>query len=276
MITLCSLWDSVYHIKGMALIESLRRHVPEFALYVLNLDDTTRQYFEEHTIPGVVPVCLQEVESPEVLAAKGNRSKTEYYWTLGSYFTSFCFDTFRLPSIAYIDADCFVFDDLAPLYHEIGNAPVAIIPHRYTPYQKARLQAAGIYNVGWVYFNADGRDCLENWRDNCLDWCYWRIEGGKFADQGYLDDWPKRWGAHVVQHLGVNLAPWNQEQYKYGVAGNMLFISDGTRTDPLLFYHFHSYTEQTPSGYPLHPSVKRWVYEPYKEQWKQLRAAGIQ
>ena len=275
MIQLCSLWDSAYHIKGLALIESLRRHVPEFALYVLALDDKVQDYFAEHTISGVVPVYPSEIESPDVLAAKANRNHTEYCWTLASVLVSFCFDQFRLPSIAYMDADCFVFSDLSPLYAEIGNAPVAVTPHRWTPYQKARLHSAGIYNVGWVYFGNGGRDCLDEWRDSCLEWCYWRVEpDGRFADQGYLNDWPEWWGAHVVQHLGANLAPWNQEQYTYRVNGNLLVVSDGKRADPLLFYHFHGYSEKMQTGYPLHPSVAKHVYEPYEETCKQLQAAG--
>ena len=270
MITLCSLWDSAYHTKGLALIESLRRHVPEFALYVLTLDDAVWDYFEGCHCPYIVPIRLSEVEAPDVLAAKNNRSKVEYFWTLASVLTSWCVDQFRLSSATYIDADCFVFSDLAPLYQEIGDTPVAIIPHRYTPYQKARLQGAGIYNVGWVYFSNGGRDCLENWRDNCLDWCYWRVENGKFADQGYLDDWPARWGAHVVQHLGANLAPWNQEQYTYRYVNDRLFITDGKRTDQLLFYHFHGHTLQNRTGYPLNDSVARYVYEQYENQLKGL------
>ena len=170
-------------------------------------------------------------------------------------------------SIAYIDADCFLFADLAPLYDEVGDAPVAIIPHRWTPKHADRLRSAGIYNVSWVYFNRSGLQCLIDWRADCLEWCYWEVKpDGRFADQGYLNDWPQRYGAHVVQHLGANLAPWNQEQYTYEVNGTGLMISDGKRTDPLLFYHFHGYQNaQMRTGYTLHPAVMEHIYKPYEE-----------
>lgn len=270
MITLCSLWDSAYNAKGKSLIGSLCRHAPDgFMLYVLALDGKVWDALTDVRIPGVMPIWLSEIETPTVLAAKANRSATEYIWTLGSVFTWWCVDTFEPDSIAYIDADCYLFNSLDALYNEVNGFPVAITPHRYTPSQKARLQGAGIYNVGWVYFEKTGFDCLWKWRNDCLAWCYHRIErDGRFADQGYLNDWPQQWRAHVVRNLGVNLAPWNQEQYRYEMNGDGLIVSDGQRDDKLLLYHFHGFEGiGKRTGYPLHPMVAKHVYEPYEGEY---------
>ena len=269
MITLCTLFDWDYHTKGLSLIASLRRHVPDFALYVLCLDDRTRYYFEDVTITGVVPIALSEIETLDLLAAKSNRTWKEYVWTLASCFTHYCMAMFRIPSIAYIDADCYVFGDLSPLYDEVAGCPVAITPHRYTPYQAERLKGSGIYNVGWVYFERSGFECLVNWRNQCLRWCYHQImPDGRMADQGYLNDWPTRWGAHVVYNLGVNLAPWNQEQYVYSFDDGHLCVSDGRRDDKLLLYHFHDFSGiGKRTGYPLHPMVAKHVYGIYEGEY---------
>jgi lipopolysaccharide biosynthesis glycosyltransferase len=266
VITLATMFDSGYMRKGLALIESLRRHVPDFALCILALDSQVYDYFEQHKQRGVVVVSLKEVETWELIEAKHDRKWVEYIWTLTPHLTRFCFDLLDTDSVAYIDADCFLFGPLSQLYDEVGGASCAIIPHRWTPYQANRLRSAGIYNVSWVYFNRQGLHCLEDWREKCIEWCYWRVEAdGRFADQGYLNDWPTRHNAHVVQHLGANLAPWNQEQYTYQVNGSGLTISDSKRTDPLLFYHFHGYrSPQERTGYPLHPMVAKHVYEPYE------------
>jgi hypothetical protein len=267
MIALCSMWDWNYHSKGLALIESLRRHVPDFALCVLALDEQVYSYFEQNRQRNVIVISLSEIETREFVEAKHNRKWIEYIWTLTPHLTRFCFDLLDTDSIAYIDADTFLFHDLAPLYDEVGNAGAAIIPHRWTPKHAQRLRAAGIYNVSWVYFSRNGLQCLEDWRADCLDWCYWQVKtDGRFADQGYLNDWPTRYGAHVVKHLGANLAPWNQEQYTYRVNGNGLIISDGKRADPLLFYHFHGFkSAQERTSYMLHPMVAKHVYKPYEE-----------
>ena len=271
MITLCTLFDSAYYAKGMSLIASLRRHVPDLALYVLTLDDKVSSYFYDNSIPGVVPIHTTDIETPELAQARGNRTRIEYIWTLASYFTAWCAWQFNPQSIAYIDADCYLFSDPAALYDEVAGCPVAITPHRYTPYQAARLAGAGMYNVGWVYFERDGFDCLRHWRSQCLEWCYHRImPDGRMADQGYLNDWPEKWSAHEVYNLGVNLAPWNQEQYEYlvNMKTSNLVISDDRREDELILYHFHDFSGiGNRTGYPLHPMVAKHVYEKYEAEY---------
>jgi len=208
MVTLCTMFDSNYLKKGLALIESLRRHVPDFALCVLTLDEDVYSHFHSNRSNSIVALSLNEIEIADLLAVKPLRSPVEYYWTLTPHLTRFAFDLLDTDSIAYIDADCFLFHDLAPLYDEVGAAPIAIIPHRWTPRHADRLRSAGIYNVSWVYFSRDGLQCLDEWRARCIEWCFWEVKpDGRFADQGYLNDWPQRYGAHVVQHLGANLAP---------------------------------------------------------------------
>lgn len=269
MITLTTLFDSAYRAKGLSLISSIQRHVPAHVTYVLCLDTPTWDYFTDTTIRGVASINLNEIETPELLTAKANRTRTEYYWTCASAFTWWCAERFNPSSLAYVDADCFLFGDPAPLYDEAAGCPVAITPHRYTPYQAARLKGAGVYNVGWTYFERDGFECLRDWRNKCVEWCKWEVTGdGRFADQGYLDCWPERYGAHVVYNLGVNLAPWNQEQYSYVMDGDRLIVSDGRRYDPLILYHFHGFEGVgRRTGYPLHPMVAEHVYKPYEVEY---------
>lgn len=269
MIALCTMFDSAYMKKGLALIESIRRHLPDFALCVLAIDEAVYHHFQRNRQDNIIVISLNDAETGDLLAVKPIRSPIEYIWTLTPHLTRFAYDLLDVGNIAYMDADCFLFADLAPLYDEVGNAPVAIIPHRWTPKHADRLRSAGIYNVGWVYFSRDGLQCLEDWRDKCIEWCYWEVKAdGRFADQGYLNSWDTQWGAHVVQQLGANLAPWNQEQYTYRVNGTDLIISDGKRADPLLFYHFHGFDGvHNRTGYTLHPMVAEHVYREYEAVW---------
>ena len=130
-----------------------------------------------------------------------------------------------------------------------------------------------------------GRDGAQ--RDQCLAWCYRRSERNPdgrllFGDQGYLDTWEDLFHAHALQHTGVNLAPWNQEQYEYAFDRHLYVVSHSdaqrtnvTRIDPLLLYHFHELKTDgirvNFGGYAnyLKREVIEHVYNPYI---KQLRA----
>ncbi len=116
----------------------------------------------------------------------------------------------------------------------------------------------GKFNVGILSFRNDtaGRVCLADWRARCLDWCFDRLDDGKYADQKYLDGWPAKVGLAllVLDHPGVNLAPWNwaghslrwsalpstrlsgEHASSQRVEGNALHLSiDG---QPLMLFHF--------------------------------------
>ena len=80
--------------------------------------------------------------------------------------------------------------------------------------------------------------CLQWWRKQCIEWCYDRLENGKFADQKYLEQWPKKFkGVHILQHKGAGLAPWNWSQYNLKVDNGKLTVDN----QKLIFYHFQGF-----------------------------------
>lgn len=293
---LCTLFDGNYLLKGLALIRSLQTHHSDFRLFVLALDDLTQTSVNALGDERVVTVPLAMVESDDLRQLKKDRNTGEYAWTLTPFWTRMVLDSFAVPNVAYMDADSFLFAPLDALYREVGDSNIAIIPHRFPPRLQWRSKENGVYNVNWVYFknNIVGIGALDDWAAKCERWCYQRSERARdgslrFGDQGYLDDWVQKYGAHEVKHLGANLAPWSQEQYRY-CYDNALYIikhrslsepgvragvTEGTpiaRIDRLLFYHFHEHRMSFSGkrdvlkrgGYPLQDAVKEYVYEPYE------------
>ena len=131
----------------------------------------------------------------------------------------------------------------SPALQEIADYSIGITEHRYAPGSR-KYSAAGIYNVGWVSFrrNADAFSCLNWWRERCLEWCYDRLEADRFADQKYLDDWPSRFrGVRVLEHKGINLAPWNLANYTITARKGELWVDD----EPLVLFHFHGLRQLT-------------------------------
>ncbi len=272
--TYCTYFDSNYLIKGLALIESLNRcETSPFRLIVVCLDDLTLKLLSLLACPNVALVSLQEIEeSDEALAqARGNRNRVEYFWTLTpTVIMRVLYSMDPGSEVTYLDADLFFYTSPEPIFQEFSGHSVLIHEHRFSPLQK-HLEVNGIYNVGLLCFRHDahGREVLEWWRDRCNEWCYNRIEDGKFGDQLYLNDWPERFrGIRVLEHLGAGVAPWNHDQYAYSLSPGGNPLVNGL---PLIFYHFHSFVFVAPDiavpdklvGYPLPEQVLHLCLVPY-------------
>jgi hypothetical protein len=181
----------------------------------------------------------------------------------------------HLYAVIHIDADVFFFSSVAPLFDEIGDASIALSPHRFSRVFQA-LDVHGTFNAGFIYWRNDeiGRRCLAEYRDDCLAWCEPDIlPDGRFMNQGYLTRWPARYeGVHVVQHPGVNLAYWNIADRH--VTRWPLRV-DGQR---VVFYHF-SGVNRDPLGVWRSPrrefgsnltAAVRGIYAPFLRRVERL------
>ena len=249
----CTYFDRHYLVRGLALYRSLKNHATPFTLWVLCFDYFTYTSLLKMKLPELRPISLEEFEQGDMSlqAAKQTRTQVEYYFTCSPSWIRYVLN--KLPGdgevITYLDADLYFYSSPAPVFDELGSRSILIIGHRF-PERLKYLEKFGIYNVGFLSFRKDqyARECLDWWRDRCLEWCYDRSEGDRFADQKYLDDWPSRF-KHVVvaRNKGANFAPWNWARYKVEIRNNAATV-DG---EPLIFYHFH--------GLKL---LNRWLYEP--------------
>jgi hypothetical protein len=270
----CTLFDSNYFSRGVALYRSLAATGEHFTLYVYCFDERVRMVLQAMALPHLVVVGLAEFESPELLRVKGERSRAEYCWTCTPHVIRHSLQTFNLDAVTYLDADIFFFSSPAVLLEELDQAggSVLITEHRFTPgHEKALIR--GKYCVQFITFKADDRGMLvlDWWSERCLEWCYARLEDGKFGDQKYLDDWTDRFaGVHVLDHPGGGVAPWNIGRYEVmeGMGGLCCREKSGGRVFELVFYHFH-YVRQYADGYldlghfRLTGEVKRLIYTPY-------------
>jgi hypothetical protein len=254
----CTLTDTAYLVRFLALYESMRAHCRPFTLWTLALDDMAAQKLADLDLPGASIIPLPTILDDRLVKARANRSRIEFIWTLKSSFMRIVLGDSGVPGVAHVDADMLFFSDPQPAFDEIGDAPVAVAPHRYSPRCTPRSTTPGVYNGGFVYVARSGLDFLNWWADACIEWCYWRHEPGKYVDQKYLDDAPERWGAHALQHKGAHLGPWNQEQYGYARVHGRIYVDD----EPLLWYHFHKGLKP---GFVLRPFVEEYIYGGYRE-----------
>ena len=277
----CTYFDSRFLTRGLALYRSLLRHAQPFVLHTLCLDDAAFAAVAQLDEPNLRPISLEQLErfDPDLLNAKANRNLVEYYFTCTPILPLYVMDQFPgVDLVSYVDADLYFFAGPEPIFNELGSGSVLIVGHRYPP-QLEHLKKYGSYNVGLLTFRSDaeGRRCLRWWRQQCLDWCYERLEETRYADQKYLDQWPQRFSGVVeARHKGLNLAPWNVGAYQLRYDHRTIMVED----DRLIFYHFHRLKQIGPRLYDLgldqyqttpNRLVIKHIYQPYLRQLRQLR-----
>ena len=231
MMNFCTLFDSYYIHKGIALYLSLEKVTQDFHLYVMAFDKDSYEKLNSIGFKRMTVELLDDFETPELLAVKPTRNKAEYCWTCGPSVIHHFMMKYSLSELTYLDADLYFMSDPQVIFDEIGSNSVAIT-EQYINYSEG-----GKYCVQFMYFrnDKDGIGCLEWWRDRCIEWCYSRYEDGKMGDQKYLEQFEVLFNnVYVVQNRGL-LAPWNTNLYDYT---DTSVIYDG-KEYPFVFFHMH-------------------------------------
>ena len=269
----CTYFDHNYLPRGLALYHSLQRHAPGAELWVLCLSEACHRALKALDLPNLVAVRMADFEAAnaDVAATRSSRSQIEYYFTCSPAWILFVLENSpNAEWTTYLDSDLFFFASPDPIYEEMKDAAFGIIPHRFSRGLEEQRRF-GLYNVGWVSARKrdDGITVLRWWRERCIEWCYDRVEGDRFADQRYLDRMPELFGGvHVISHLGANLAPWNVADCQLTWNNGRIEI-DGRF--PLLFFHFYgvrrngSYYFNSHRFYhaPFSSLMREKLYRPY-------------
>jgi hypothetical protein len=271
----CTLFDADFLPRALALYRSLERVGGDFHLRAYAMEPGLAGLIDRLELPHLTAVDVGELESadPELAAVRSDRTWGEYCFTATP---SVCQHSLQsdpaLSEITYLDADLMFFADPAVLFEEIGNASVAIVPHRFSS-RWAHCEAShGHYNVGFNTFRRDsaGLAALDWWRERCLEWCYLRFEPGRYGDQVYLNEFPRLFAdVHVVKHPGAAVAPWNSEGRIVARQGDRIYV-DG---QPLIFYHFaslHLYGGEAPATLGRLASSLGWLF-PALKAYRRIR-----
>jgi hypothetical protein len=278
--TYCSYANIDYLPRFMALVQSIRLFDKDSEIYLLCLDEMTLDLAPRLFGDSVTILDVKSIESgyPELLGAKLNRTPIEYVFTLTPYLMRHVQARTDSGSfVIYLDADLYFVSSPEFVVREIESSDVGIIPHGYPGFLSRALLRYGKFNVGWVGVrnSENGRVCLEWWANRCLEWCGDQPMDGKYADQGYLDQFPKLFtGVKILENRGFNLAPWNTSgiQITEDKQGRVIVAGQG----PLVFFHFHGLkrigkwmvTSQLNYKSPASKQLIDLVYKPYLQSLK--------
>lgn len=238
----------------------MERHIENYTLWILCVDDEVYEILTQLSLSNVRLLSLSKLATKELLETKPTRSIGEYCWTLTPFAPRFVFEAdSQAQRVTYLDADLWFCKSPEQIFTEFdkSNKQVLITEHAYAPEYDQSL-ASGRFCVQFIIFNKKGGEIVRKWWENrCIEWCFARVENGKFGDQKYLDDWPNRFKkqVHVLSEKEVTLAPWNATRFPVGSA---------------IFYHFHGLRilkNQTVDigNYLLPTPTRSYIYRPYLE-----------
>lgn len=260
-----TLFNSLFLPQGLALHRSMERHIKDYVLWILCVDDKTYEVLGRLNLDNVRLLKMSDLETPELLAVKTERTIGEYCWTLTPFTPRFVFEAEpAVQRVTYLDADLWFRKHPKPIFDELdaSGKQVLITDHAYAP-EYDQSATSGQFCVQFMTFTREGGESVRQWwEERCIEWCYARFEGGKFGDQKYLDDWPEQFGVlvHVLQDKERALAPWNAMRFPYANA---------------VFYHFHglrilSRKKLEVGHYALPLALKQYVYKPYCDDLKEV------
>lgn len=288
MMYFCTLFDSNYIDKGMALYQSLQKSTLDFHLYIFCFDDRCYEILSALNWNKVTPVHHSFVETPELLLVKEQRSRAEYCWTCTPVIIEYVLDNYHVPNCTYLDSDLYFFSDPEILFNEIAlaGADAAIVEHRFKKNGKYadRIKKYGKYCVQFNFFSAseNGRKILKRWREQCMECCSYNKKEGAMGDQKYLDTWTGEFeNVHELQYLGGGVAPWNLRQYRLreddGMPENHILEEIDTKIKfKLVFYHFQNIRYISAAVVNINSQshdreLKNQIYIPYLKQLEKNR-----
>lgn len=232
-----TLFDSRFLPFGLTLCASLQGLMPHSHLWVICMDKLVEQQIKDLAVKHISTIALSSMETDELRAVKLARTLGEYCWTITPFAAQAVFDRAQeAERVTYLDSDLFFFSSPAPLFQEFeaSGKHVLITEHAYAP-ELDRSEKSGRFCVQFMTFRRTqgSLDVMKWWQDRCIEWCFDRLEDGKFGDQKYLDQWPTLFPTqvHILRQVDKTLAPWNSDH----------FLRHGSVGHTPVFFHFQSF-----------------------------------
>lgn len=271
----CTITDIRYVAKAITMIRSLLENSPQAHITVFCFDTESINLMEKCFTDRVQIIPWKIVETDLYRKLKTQRSVSEYFWTCTPKSLLYCLENLNYSEITYLDADLLFFGDPSTIldWGAYQNANAIITPHRFHP--RYEQWDKGIYCVQFVHLRgAEGLKIARWWTKACEEWCFNRVEPGRFGDQKYLDSWPTMFTKVIsCDHPGVGLAPWNALKHTIRIdSDNFIEVGANDQWDPLVFYHFHGLKFFTSNkfdryaGYEVGQTTEQIIYSRYEQE----------
>jgi hypothetical protein len=254
--TICS---ANYLAQAITLGNSLQATNPdvEFRIYLVDRLEGRQEVRER------VPFKLIEIEEVPVTDFEGmvlRYNVIELNTSVKPYIFDHILKTeLDIQKIVYLDPDIMVFQPLIHLFETLDNYNIVVTPHILTPSddnpnvpQESSFLATGMYNLGFIAIKRSGQTFLflDWWKDRLVNQGYARHEIHLFFDQKWINFAPVFFdGVYIEKNVGYNMAPWNLHERLLNKENQIYIVN---KMEPLLFFHFSSYSTKNPHKISVH------------------------
>lgn len=197
-------------------------------------------------LKDTIILSVEDIMTADLLQIRTERTQGEFCWTCTPVVIEYVMTKYKEAICTYIDADIYFFASPEDALQEMldSGSSVGVVPHRF---ERDYAYGSHIFSVGkyCIQFNTflndeNGLLVLEDWKKNCLQWCYKRYEDDKYGDQKYPDKWKQKYACiYEFQNIGAGVAPWNLHLYLIGGKQNeKIWMKYRKKDFQLIFYHF--------------------------------------
>lgn len=284
----CTLFDSNYLDKGLAMYRSLQRTAKAFRVYVLAMDQKCEKILLDYAYENMTVISLEEfVPAMGLTGVRETRPRGEFCWTCACHLIDYVLTHFGEPICTYVDADLLFYQDPQCLIDEMGDKTVQIVEHGFdhSIIDRKYQESNGRYCVQFNTFKntPDALELLRWWEGQCVSSCDANADGKVFGDQKYLDGWEKRENVAVLKNPGGGVAPWNIAHYRRNGDENgvprLVHKRDG-KAFTMVFYHFHHIVYLKPRtvdivaynfNFGVDDQLVRAIYLPYLRELDEIK-----
>ncbi len=274
MLNFCTLFNSNYLSRGLAMYHSLEVNNSDFHLYIVAFDEHCLSVLNRLYLKHATVISLKKFENDTLKAVKLEKTSSEYSRTCSSFSIKYCIDNYKLDHCTYIDADLLFFKDPKVLIEEMGSKSVLVTEQGFLPrYRQASTNVSTSVQLITFKNTEEGMEVLNWWIHSSSTLCSDRFDDGGSVDKEHLDEWHNKFSTiHVLKHPGGGVAPWNVQQYSFSKKGDQVIgveKATGEKFD-LIFYHYHGFRYTLNNSYILSDpnySISRNpvknIYRPY-------------
>jgi hypothetical protein len=243
-----TLSDGDFSPRTLAMIKSLRAFDENARFIFFHFDDLNVNQLEIFRKSKVDLYSIRSFLGNHLFdSLASSREYLELLWTLPSVIAKELLISAvgsERTDVVYLDADLFFFGSPKEIWKEVPLNQISIVRHNFSARLRVNFPQSGEFNVSWVSFPVTGIgvECASEWAANCTELCPATptMLNGRlvYGDQLYLEDWPSRFkgSIHVIENIGVGVAPWNYENYEITEVAPIL-----VNTVPVIFFHFSSH-----------------------------------